>query len=365
MKKLIVAVGFLVLTLFSKQLFSDDLETGLDNQTLFAHKKILILGGTGFLGRALIEELSKYEPSEIVVYSRDEVKHFNLTKIFPHNTKIRSVFGDIRDYDHLLQVTKDIDYVFHLAALKRIDDLELNVQEGIKTNILGSLNVFNACVANGVKKVLFISTDKACSPVNAYGASKFISEKIFTNYDRSRIKTVFLATRYGNILDSTGSIIPIFSEKIKKGEELTLTDPRMTRFVIDKTDAIKLILDAFRYGVGGEVFVRKLPSTKISDLIDVLKKHFNATNHVRVTGLRPGEKIHEILINRAEVPRVIVFNDYFIITPSIENGEAPTTPVYAKKGVRLSEDVMTGFSSKDALVTQEALEGILKQAKLM
>ena len=328
------------------------------NQELFQNKNILILGGTGFLGRAIISELLKYNPHKIIIYSRDEVKHFNLTKVFPKNPKLQSVIGDIRDYENLLHVTKNIDIVFHAAALKRIDTLENNVEESIKTNILGSINVFNACVANNVQKVIFVSTDKACSPVNTYGACKFISEKIFTNYDHKKITTKFFVARYGNVLDSTGSVIPIFSAKIKNGEEIPLTDARMTRFIITKEEAVGLLFDALRYGVGGEVFVSRIPSLKVTDLIEVLKDKFNANNPVKIIGLRPGEKIHEELINQAEVPRMIAFNHYYIIRPSVSEefyNDAEDMPIYVQRGSISHCSTLTGFSSDQVVISKEEL----------
>lgn len=330
----------------------------LSNNDLFENKNILILGGTGFLGKALITEILKYNPKKIIVYSRDEVKHFNLTRIFPNNPKIQSIMGDIRDFEHLLQITKNIDIVFHAAALKRIDILENNVEESIKTNIIGSLNVFNACTANNVSRVIFISTDKACSPINTYGACKFISEKIFTNYDHKKTSIKCMVARYGNVLDSTGSVIPIFTTKIKNGEEITLTDPRMTRFIISKEEAVDLLFDALRYGVGGEVFVKRLPALKVTDLIDILKDTFNAHNPVKLIGLRPGEKIHEELINEAEVPRMIAFNQYFIIRPSVTEefyNDAEEMPIYVQRGTFISKETMKGYSSDQAVISKDEL----------
>lgn len=328
------------------------------NNELFENKNILVLGGTGYLGRAITTEILKYNPRKIIIFSRDEVKHFNMTKIFGNTSKVHSIIGDIRDYDALLRVTKSIDIVFHVAALKRMDALESNVLEAIKTNIIGSVNVFNACVANNVPRALFISTDKACLPVNTYGACKFISEKIFTNYDTSKISTKFMATRFGNILDSTGSVIPIFIDKIKNGEDIPLTDDHMTRFIIGKAEAVELIFDALRYGTGGEIFIKKLPAMKIIDLIDVLKEKFKAHNKVRIIGLRPGEKIHELLINEAEMARAYEFNGIFVIKPSVGNmytDNKQEMPAYITKGksVNLSETYQ--YSSDQAILSKGRL----------
>lgn len=328
----------------------------LSNNDLFENKKILILGGTGFLGRALIAEILKYNPAKIIIYSRDEVKHFNLLKTFSNNPKIQNIIGDIRDERHLMHVTKNIDIVFHAAALKRIDMLEENVEESIKTNILGSLNVFKACITNNVPKVIFISTDKACSPVNTYGACKFISEKIFTNYDRSKIATKFIVARYGNVLDSTGSVIPTFTSRIQKGETLHLTDERMTRFIISKEEAVGLLFDALRYGIGGEVFVKRLPALKVTDLIAVLKEKYHANNNVEIIGLRPGEKIHEELINETEASRVILFDQFFIIRPSVsQDYSIKETPIYMQGGTSISYDTLSGYRSDQAVISKNEL----------
>jgi FlaA1/EpsC-like NDP-sugar epimerase len=241
-----------------------------------------------------------------------------------------------------------------------MDALEGNVQEAIKTNIFGSINVFNACIENDVPRALFISTDKACLPINAYGACKFISEKIFTNYDPS-IKTKFVATRFGNIFDSTGSVVPFFIRKIQNGEDITLTDERMTRFVITAEDASKIIFDALRYSVGGEIFVKRLTSFKVTDLIEVLKEHFNVDNPVRNIGLRPGEKLHEVLINESEMGRAYMFNDYFVIRPSIVSDDNSANAEYIKQGTRIEADHLTHFSSDQAIMSKTELKSYFEQ----
>lgn len=333
------------------------------NQELFENKSIVVLGGTGYLGRAIVEEVLKYSPKYVIIYSRDEVKHFyTISKVFNNHPKVFSVLGDIRDYESLLKVTRNVDIVFHVAALKRMDCLEDNVEEAIKTNVLGSINVFNACVANNVKKVLFISTDKACSPINTYGACKFVSEKIFTNYDVPDYFTKFMAVRFGNILESTGSVVPIFIDKIKQGQDIPLTDDRMTRFIIDKAEAVNLIFDALRYGQGGEIFIKKLSAMKIIDLIEVLKTKFNAHNAVKVIGLRPGEKIHEILINESEIMRSYTYKDFFVITPSVSHwmfNHGNDFPIYVSRGKDLRDYIQKEYSSGDATISRDELSSLL------
>ena len=337
------------------------------NSMLFENKKILVLGGTGYLGRAITAEVLKFNPQSITIFSRDEVKHFNLTKVFGNDSRVRSIVGDIRDYEALLKATRGIDIVFHVAALKRMDLLESNVFEAVKTDILGSINVFNACVANDVAKVLFISTDKACLPVNTYGACKFVSEKIFTNYDKTKFETKFMVVRFGNILESTGSVIPIFVDKIKLGKEIPLTDARMTRFIVTKEEAVKLVCDALRYGSGGEIFIKKLPSMKITDLIDVLKNKYGALNKVEVIGLRPGEKIHEVLINEAEIARTIEFRGCFIVMPSVNYSadHDQQEPLYMTEGIAVNRLGMNQYSSDMAFVKQDDLAKILIGVELL
>jgi FlaA1/EpsC-like NDP-sugar epimerase len=324
-------------------------------------KTILITGGTGFIGRALIKEILKYEPARIRILSRDEVKHHNVQQMF-NNDLIGHFIGDIRDYPRLLRATKGADIVIHAAALKRVDMIEYNVEEAIKTNIIGSLNIVRACIENNVEKVLFISTDKSCSPVNTYGACKFVSERIFTesNYSKGSAKTNFICVRYGNVLESTGSVLPFFTEKIKKGEPIPLTDERMTRFAITSDQAVELIFNAIRYGVGGEVFVPKIPSHKVTDLIEILKEKYNPNHEVKIIGIRPGEKIHELMINDTEMARTIEFKDLYIINSCIVNPwMANKTCEYAKDGKKVDLNKMKEYSSKDNIISKEELKKIL------
>lgn len=336
------------------------------NQELFENKTILIIGGTGYLGRFLTTEILKYSPNKVIIYSRDEVKHFYISKMFDKH-KVQSIIGDVRDYQRLNYAMKGVDIVLHVAALKRMDDIEYNPEEALKTNSLATLNVFHACIENNVSKALFISTDKACLPINVYGASKFLSEKIFTNYDKSRIKTVFLVTRFGNILESTGSVIPIFSEKIKNTEDITLTDERMTRFIINKKEATDLIFDALRYGVGGEIFIPKIPAMKITDLIVALKESFKSNSKITITGLRPGEKIHEMLFNEAEAERTYEFKDRYVVIPSVNTLpplKSQFIPEYIKTGRKLNLLEMNSYSSDKAVICKDALKSLLNGQSL-
>lgn len=334
---------------------------------MLKNKTILITGGTGYLGQALTEEILKHNPKSIRIFSRDEVKHHKFQEKFSHNKKIRNFIGDVRDYERLLKAMRQVDIVIHAAALKRLDILEYNVDEAIKTNILGTLNVVNACLQSNVERAIMVSTDKACSPVNTYGACKFVSERIFSesNYSKGDIRTVFTTVRYGNVLESTGSVIPFFSDKIINGNDIPLTDPRMTRFIISPAQAVELIFDAIKYGVGGEIFVPKLPSFKITDLIEILKEKYNGKNETKIIGLRPGEKIHELMINSSEIPRTYDFENLYIIQSCIQTFQDMDSPIYAKKGKLLNEKNMKEYSSEDALVSKEEISKIFKQLGLL
>jgi len=336
----------------------------MDNyMNIFQDKKILITGGTGFLGRALISEILKYEPHSIRVFSRDEVKHYRLKQKFSNNKKIRNLIGNVRDYERVLKATEDVDIVIHAAALKRIDIIEYNVTESIKTNVFGTMNVAQACINNNVSSLIFVSTDKACSPLNSYGACKLLGERVITemNYNKGPSKTILSSVRYGNVLASTGSIIPFLKEKIKNGEKIPLTHPDMTRFIVHSKEAVKLIFDALKYSVGGEVFIPVLPSMRIVDLIDVLKENYSADNEIEVIGVRPGEKIHEILINEYEVPYTYKFNGLYVISSLIKQYQQINDSEYSKKGKQLTRNDMKEYSSANYLLKKEELREYLSK----
>ena len=263
------------------------------------NKIILITGGTGSLGKALIKRLKKN--NKIIVYSRDEGKQ---ALEFGHDPSIIRVIGDIRDFDKLnitLQRHK-VDYIIHTAALKRIDDMEFYPDECVKTNINGSENVARAALENKVKKCILVSTDKACQPVNVYGSSKFIAERIFTNYDYHSSKTIFTSIRYGNVIASRGSFIPLWLEMIKNEETLNVTSKKMTRFLFTLDDAVDAVLGALENAHGGEVFVPQINSYTLPTCIKVLEQITNKKAITTVTGLRPGEKLHEDMLAETELP---------------------------------------------------------------
>ncbi len=299
----------------------------------FTWKVVLITGWTGFLWHALTERILKQNPSSIRIFSRDEVKHFNMEKKF-NDWRIRHLIWDVRDKDRLSRAMRGVDYVIHAAALKRLDIIEYNTEESVKTNIIGTLNLVEAAVEQNVKKVVFISTDKSCSPVNTYWGCKFVSERIITesNYSNGSSDTVFLSVRYGNVVNSTGSIVPILQEKIKNWDDFMLTDERMTRFLISEDDAIKLIFDAFKIWVWGEVIVPKLDSCTVPVLMEAMKKVNNYECEIKLMWLRPGEKIHELMINESEGSRIIFYKNRYIIQSLIENYKDLGNIEYVEKG---------------------------------
>lgn len=333
-----------------------------DFSGIFENKNILITGGTGFIGRALITEILKYNPRKIKVLSRDEVKHHYLLEDFNYNEKLESIIGDVRDFQTVLKATKNTDIVIHAAALKRIDALEHNITESISTNIMGSLNVFNACSQNKVKKAILISTDKACSPVNTYGACKFIAEKTFTNYNKTEVETVFTVVRYGNVLESTGSVIPYFQKKISANEEIPLTDARMTRFIISKKQAIELIFNALKYGVGQEIFVPSIPAFKVTDLIDVLNRFYQKNCQVKLVGIRPGEKLHEIMINNTEVARTFKFKNMYVITSTLNRDVEAS---YTTKNSALTMKEMFEYSSEHSVISQNEIAALFNEFRVL
>jgi len=285
---------------------------------MFSKKTILITGGTGSFGQAFIAFLLKnYNPKKIIIFSRDEFKQFSLSqKInkFKTNTKIRFFIGDVRDLQRLNLAFKGVDYVVHAAALKHIPIAEYNPQECIKTNVVGSENVIFAALEQKVKKVIALSTDKACSPVNLYGATKLAADKLFTAanvFRGSSDFTKFSVVRYGNVINSRGSVFSIYDELIKKNSKtLPLTDSKMTRFFISLNDGVKFVAKSFERMREGEIFVPKIPTIKIIDLV----KSFKA--QPKIIGIRPGEKIHETLCIKDEANLTIDFKDHYIVVPS-------------------------------------------------
>ena len=270
---------------------------------MFEGKKILITGGTGSLGQALTKRLLGMKVETIRILSRNEQKQIEMESKFNDN-RLRFFLGDIRDYDRLVRAFEDVDIVFHAAALKHVPKIEYNPFEAIKTNIMGSQNVIDAALYQNVEKAICVGTDKAVSPLNTYGATKLLMEKLFVsanNYiNPQKHRTKFIALRYGNVVGSSGSVIPKFIEQIKSKQKTTITDPNMTRFSITMDEALDFILHATTIGEGSEIFVPKLRSYSIQVVRDALVEILNDTG-VEIIGIRPGEKLHETLINADEL----------------------------------------------------------------
>ncbi|QEE16034.1 SDR family NAD(P)-dependent oxidoreductase [Promethearchaeum syntrophicum] len=335
---------------------------------IFNNKVVLITGGTGFLGRKLTKKILEFNPQSIRLFSRDEVKHHKIQELFNHNNKIRNLIGDVRDYSRLLRAMQGVDIVIHAAALKRLDILEYNVEECIKTNIFGSLNVVNACLECNVEIAVMVSTDKACNPINTYGACKFVSEKLFTerNYNKGKNKTIFTTVRYGNVLESTGSVIPFFEDKIINGEKIPLTDSRMTRFIISPNQSVNLIFNALKFSIGGEIFVPKLLAFKIIELVNILKEKHNASSEIEIIGLRPGEKIHELMMNENEVTRTYEYQNFFVITSQIEEyTKLEKYPIYITEGKKIDINKMNFYRSKEAVISQEKVKELFVSLELL
>lgn len=284
----------------------------------FNGKTILITGGTGSWAQELTRQLlSDYNPKEVRIYSRNEEKQVIMRRDFDDN-RLKFIIGDVRDFDRLSSVSKDVDYVFHLAALKHITSCEENPWEAILTNIFGVQNVIKACLENNVKKMVYVSTDKAVDPLNLYGICKACGERLVIAANKLESKTIFICVRGGNVWGTSGSVVPLFIKQIKENNVITLTDERMTRFFFSLPQAIHLVFKAFQESVGGEVFVIKMPGCLIKDLAQVMAEILGdrKTKIIKV-GIRPGEKIDEVLISRYESNRVIDKGDYFIILPMI------------------------------------------------
>lgn len=279
---------------------------------MFKDKTLLITGGTGSFGNAMLNRLLDTDIGEIRIFSRDEKKQDDMRKKY-NNKKIKFLIGDVRDITSVKNCVRGVDYIFHAAALKQVPSCEFFPLETVKTNILGTENVLSAAVEAGVKKVVCLSTDKAVYPINAMGMSKALMEKTFISKARTAENIVICGTRYGNVMASRGSVIPLFIEQIKNGQPLTVTDPDMTRFLMNLDDAIELVLYAFENGKSGDRMVKKSPAATVGDLAQALKVLFHADNEIQNIGIRMGEKMHETLLTREEMASAMDMGDYYCI----------------------------------------------------
>ena len=286
--------------------------------TFFDGATILLTGGTGSFGHAFVPAvLSQHKPKKIIVFSRDEMKQWNMAKQFPDPDRVRFFIGDVRDKERLERAMDGVDYVVHAAATKIVPTAEYNPFEAVKTNIIGAMNVIDAAIDKGVKKVVALSTDKASSPINLYGATKLASDKLFiasNSYSGFR-ETTFSVVRYGNVMGSRGSVIPFFLDQLTQGSPLTITDERMTRFMISLEEGVDLVTTAFQEMKGGEIFVKKIPSMNILDIAEAVAPGGKR----EIVGIRPGEKLHEQMISPEDAPHTYDCGDHYRILPAINN----------------------------------------------
>jgi UDP-N-acetylglucosamine 4,6-dehydratase len=301
---------------------------------MFKNKNILITGGTGSFGKKFVlNVLKNYNPKKVIIYSRDELKQSQMMdelKSIKRFKSLRFFLGDVRDYDRLYLALQDVDYVIHAAALKQVPAAEYNPTEFIRTNIQGAENVIKASLRNKVKKVVALSTDKAVNPINLYGGTKLVSDKLFVSANNyaSKNDTIFSVVRYGNVAGSRGSVIPLFKEIAKKEKFFPITDLNMTRFWITLSQGVDFVLKSLERMKGGEIFIPVIPSFKIIDLA----KAINPKLKIKVIGIRPGEKINELMCSSDESEQVIKFRDYYLILPSIKNF-APNKNHYLKNNL--------------------------------
>jgi len=281
---------------------------------MFDNNILMITGGTGSFGNAVLNRFLSTDVSEIRIFSRDEKKQEEM-RLKHNNDKLKFYIGDVRDYDSISQAMKGVDYVFHAAALKQVPSCEFYPMEAVRTNVIGAENVMSAATMNDVKRVIVLSTDKAVYPINAMGLSKAMMEKLMVAKSRSQKEgeTIFSATRYGNVMASRGSVIPLFISQLKRGEPLTVTDPNMTRFLMSLEDSVDLVLYAFKNAQQGDIFVQKAPASTVIDLAEALKNIFNKNAKINTIGTRHGEKLYESLVSREEIARAEEEDNYYRI----------------------------------------------------
>lgn len=279
---------------------------------MFNKKTLMITGGTGSFGNTVLDRFLKTDVGRIIIFSRDEKKQEDM-RIALSNPKVQFVIGDVRDYNSVKRAMKGVDYIFHAAALKQVPSCEFFPMEAVRTNIVGTENVLNAAIDNNVKRVVLLSTDKAVYPINAMGISKAMAEKVLVAKSRTvgEEGTVMCATRYGNVMASRGSVIPLFIEKIRNGQPLTITDPQMTRFLMSLEDSVDLVLHAFEHGQQGDLFVQKAPACTVADLAAALTSLFQRNVPRKLIGTRHGEKLYETLVSREEMAKAVDMGRYY------------------------------------------------------
>ena len=323
------------------------------------NSNILITGGTGSFGHSFVPmTLEKYNPKRIVILSRDEMKQWEMAKIFEGDDRVRFFIGDVRDKDRLYRALDGIDYVVHAAATKIVPTAEYNPFECVKTNVLGAMNLIDACIDKGVKKVVALSTDKASSPANLYGATKLASDKMFvaSNSYSGGDDTSFSVVRYGNVMGSRGSVIPFFIQQ-KGKKNLPITDNRMTRFMISLEQGVELVWHAFDNMVGGEIYIKKIPSMKVTDLASAVDE--NAKH--KVVGIRPGEKLHEQMIASEDAMHTYEYSDYYKILPAIHKWSVD--PLRIEDGIKVPADFEYTSDNNKEWMSIETLKKWIKDRK--
>ncbi|WP_164670810.1 polysaccharide biosynthesis protein [Virgibacillus doumboii] len=328
---------------------------------MFQNTTILITGGTGSWGYELVKKLLAFHPKELRVFSRNEYAQVKMKRAFSDNPYLNFVIGDVRDFEAVNEAAKDVDYVFHLSALKHVPICEDQPSEALKTNVTGTENIIKASLNQNVKKVIDVSTDKAVEPINFYGLTKAIGEKLIIQADQISSHTRFVCIRGGNVIGTNGSVIPFFKEQIATHHSVPLTSKDMTRFFLTVSEAIDLLLYASEKAIGGEVFVMKMKACRIVDLIEVLESHFaEKAINVNEIGIRPGEKLHEVLVSNAESPNTYKFDDnYYVILP------ANTSEKVKKRYENLPKVAFQRYQSNDQLMSTSEIEHLLRKANVI
>ena len=335
-----------------------------DSMSMLDGKKVLITGGTGSLGHALTQRILNSDVEQIRILSRNEFKQVSMESLI-QDKRLRFLIGDVRDKERLVRALEDVDIVFHAAALKHVPKVEYNPFEAIKTNVQGSQNVIDACIENDVERAVCIGTDKAVSPLNIYGATKLLMEKLFITARRysnpEKHRTKFFAVRYGNVFGSSGSVIPKFIQQINNNEKITITDPNMTRFSITMNQALDFILKATKNGHGSEIFIPKVKTYSLQQIIDILSNLTNTKEHT-IIGMRPGEKQHESLINSDEMRSAWSYENMFMLLNELHDDKnlEKTYP-----GIKKVKDLDVYSSDKTQLLTTDEITENIKDLQLL
>ena len=335
-----------------------------DSMSMLDGKKILITGGTGSLGQALTQRILNSDVEQIRILSRNEFKQVSMESLI-RDERLRFLIGDVRDKERLVRALEDVDIVFHAAALKHVPKVEYNPFEAIKTNVQGSQNVIDACIENDVERAVCIGTDKAVSPLNTYGATKLLMEKLFITARRysnpEKHRTKFFAVRYGNVFGSSGSVIPKFIQQINKNEKITITDPNMTRFSITMNQALDFILKATKNGHGSEIFIPKVKAYSLQQIVDILSNLTKTKEHT-IIGMRPGEKQHESLINSDEMRSAWSYENMFMLLNELHDDKnlEKTYP-----GIKKVKDLDVYSSDKSELLTMDEITNNIKDLQLL